>query len=147
MNDLVARIGSFPSVENWDSYGGKPITKEARDKAISLIQGIHAVPLADGGIRITLGNDEEVIIKVWPNGFISESNKCPDIADDREIESRKELEKVIADIILDFMTDDCTSCPLNNVCKRFTDEACADYQAERVYDLVLNQLKPKLKDA
>lgn len=62
------RIDSFGTLkENWNSYGAKPISKEAIKEAKRLIKGLFIVPTSEGGIQITLG-DEEVFILIHPDG-------------------------------------------------------------------------------
>jgi hypothetical protein len=57
--------------ENWDSYGGKPITKAALNKAENILNSITVSPLPDGGLAI----DYEVsgiclTIEIKPDGSI-----------------------------------------------------------------------------
>lgn len=62
-----------PTEDNWDSYGGKPTTKEAQDAARQFLSDIvsgrfHAVPTCKGGVAISEQSDENWIVEFGPDG-------------------------------------------------------------------------------
>ena len=59
-------LPDMPTEDNWDSYGGIPITEAAKNMA----GNIHFIPKSDGGILIDL-NMEEVLIDIDENGLIT----------------------------------------------------------------------------
>lgn len=57
--------------ENWDTYGARPITKEAIEAARSFLSTLTVVPCSDGGVQIeahAIGIDVE--IEIGPNGGV-----------------------------------------------------------------------------
>ncbi len=69
--EALKRIESFAKLaEDWDSYGGRPIFPSAIEKAKQLVGGLFVVPVPDGSILITLG-DEAIQLTVDRNGDVS----------------------------------------------------------------------------
>lgn len=66
--ELIERIESFRELENdWNSYGGRKISEEAIEKAKYFANGLFVVPTPEGGVEISLG-DEEVFLLIHPDG-------------------------------------------------------------------------------
>lgn len=66
--ELAKKIDSLLGLEeNWDSYGGRPISKKATMMAKFFTEGLFIAPTSEGGIQITLG-DENVFILIHPDG-------------------------------------------------------------------------------
>jgi len=66
--ELVKEIDSLLELEeNWDSYGGRPISKKATMMAKFFIKGLFIAPTSEGGVQITLG-DETVFVLIHPDG-------------------------------------------------------------------------------
>lgn len=66
MSGMIERlIDDMPVTQNWDSYGGNPIT----DAAKKTVAALQLVPCSDGGIGIEwrLGGSD-VEITVGPDG-------------------------------------------------------------------------------
>ena len=53
--------------DNWDSYGGKPITGVALEQAKYFLD-LFIAPTSEGGILITLGDNEDIAIEIHSNG-------------------------------------------------------------------------------
>lgn len=72
----VTRLRSLE--EDWDSYGGQPLSDETINKSIWLIMGVpmenlplpHVIPTAGGGIQFEWGGIRELEIEVTKNGEI-----------------------------------------------------------------------------
>lgn len=68
--ELIARLESFSTLrDNWDSYGGKPISRQAIDTAKRIVDGIHAVPTPHGGVQLELDYAGlRVAVEIGPDG-------------------------------------------------------------------------------
>jgi len=80
--ELAKKIDSFLELEHdWDSYGGRSISKKATMMAKFFTNGLFVAPTSEGGIQITLG-DEDVFILVhpdgtWETGCVVEDDRLP----------------------------------------------------------------------
>ncbi len=62
MKEALERLESFKSLgEDWDSYGGKPISTAAIETAKKMLEGFFVCPLSDGTVEISFGNEEWVL--------------------------------------------------------------------------------------
>ena len=66
----LERLESFKELEeNWDSYGGKPISPAAIATAEKMLKGFFVCPISDGTIAISFG-DEEWTFKIDEGGDV-----------------------------------------------------------------------------
>lgn len=71
MNDPITESLSFnfefPLEDNWDSYGGRATT----DQAKATVKNLHAFPLSGGGMQIDLhAGGSSIEIEINPDGQI-----------------------------------------------------------------------------
>ena len=59
-------LSKLPTEWGWDSYGGRPTTKEAK----ATVQQINFVPLSNGGLRVDF-NNEEAVVEINEDGQIT----------------------------------------------------------------------------
>ena len=63
IREALRRLEDFRELEqNWDSYGGRPISPAAIDKVIDLLEGFFVTPICDGTIGITFGDEDVTLI-------------------------------------------------------------------------------------
>ena len=76
---IKKRIASFSKIEpNWDSYGGKAITKTAIKRATKLVdeidpfcwEKVEAFPTSIGGVQFEFFYRTTITIDVLPNGSL-----------------------------------------------------------------------------
>jgi hypothetical protein len=69
--DYNTRLNEIKNLQdNWNSYGGKPMTEDALRVAKELLDNIFIAPRNNGGIQIDFGKHDELSILIEPGGFI-----------------------------------------------------------------------------